>query len=282
MQQIWFLLLYQPLVNALIFLYKIFFNNLGLAIITLTILIRLAIIPLVKPQLQMSKKIQELAPELERLRQKYRNDKQKLTAAQMEIYKKAGINPASGCLPQIIQFLILIALFQAFSQVLKPNGEEVVQKLNQILYPSLRFPLSESINLHFLWLDLAKPDIIKTTFLPGLPLPGPFLLLSVLSQFLLSKTMSPIKTIPDQKKEAGGNQDDFSSAMQTQMTYLFPLMTLFFGFSFPSGLVLYWFIFSFTSLVQQIFVSGWGGLENFKFQFLNLKIINGKRESKKN
>lgn len=267
MQQIWFLLLYQPLVNALIFLYKVFFNNLGLAIITLTVLIRLAIVPLVKPQLEMSKKMQELAPELEKLKKKHGNDNQKLAAAQMEIYKKAGVNPAAGCLPQIIQFLILIALFQAFSQVLRPDGVTVIEKLNQVLYPSLKFSSSSTLNLKFLWLNLSKPDVIRTNFLPNLPLPGLFLSLSVLSQILLSKMMMPkIKKIEEQAKKTETSQDDFSAAMQTQMTYMFPLMTLLFGFSFPSGLVLYWFIFSAFSLVQQYFISGWGGLRKLKIK----------------
>jgi len=283
MSQIWFILLYQPLVNALIFLYKVFFNNLGWAIITLTILIRLAIVPLVRPQLEMSKKMQELAPELEKLKKKHGNDKQKLAAAQMEIYKKAGVNPAAGCLPQIIQFLILIALFQAFSQVLKPDGVTVIEKLNQVLYPSLKLSPSSTLNLKFLWLNLSKPDVVKTNFLPNLPLPGLFLSLSVLSQVLLSKMMMPqIKKVEEQAKKTETTQDDFSAAMQTQMTYMFPLMTLLFGFSFPSGLVLYWFIFSASSLVQQYFISGWGGLENFKFQISNFKYKNGEREDKNN
>lgn len=266
MSQLWFLFLYQPLINGLIFLYKIFFNNLGLAIISLTVLIRLAIIPLVKPQLQMAKKMQELAPEFERLKNKHKDDKQKLTQAQMELYKKAGVNPAAGCLPQIIQFLVLIALFQAFSQVLKPDGAIVIERLNEILYQPLLLPKESTLNLNFLWLNLSKPDIFRISFLGQLPLPGIFLLLSVVSQVVLSKMMMPqIQAASNQAKKTEGRQDDFSSAMQMQATYMFPLMTLLFGFSFPSGLILYWFTFSLSSIIQQYFISGWGGLKNFKF-----------------
>lgn len=253
MQQIWFLLLYQPLVNTLIFLYKIFGGNLGLAIIGLTILIRLLIIPLIKPQLLASKKMQELAPQLEKLKQKHKDDKQKLVRAQMELYKKAGINPAAGCLPQIIQFLILIALFQAFSQVLRTDGLVVIEKLNQILYPFLKLSPTTDLNFKFLWLDLTKPDLIR---IPGLPsLPGVFLTLSVVVQFLSSKMMMPhIEVARKQAQKTPGSQDDLSAVMQTQMLYIFPLMTLIIGFTFPSGLVLYWLIFSLTTLLQQYLI----------------------------
>ncbi len=261
MQQIWFLLLYQPLVNALILFYKLFGGNLGSAIISLTVLIRLLIVPLVRPQLQMSKKMQELGPELEKLKARHKEDKQKLMQAQMDLYKQAGVNPAAGCLPQIIQFLVLIALFQAFSQVLKTDGHEVIARLNQLLYPFSKLPSDASLNLKFLWLNLSQPDLIRLNFLK-FPLPGPILLLSVVSQIALSKMMMPqIKIVQKQAEKTKGQEDDFSAAMQSQMTYMFPLMTLLIGFSFPSGLVLYWSVFSLSSLIQQYYVGGWGGLE---------------------
>jgi len=263
MSQLWFTLLYQPLINALIFFYKIFGNNLGLAIVFLTILVRLLVAPLMKPQLEASKKMQLLAPELEKLKKKFKDDKQKLVQAQMELYKQAGVNPGAGCLPQIIQFIILIALFQAFSQVLKADGVSVIEKLNQILYPSLRLPVSVHLNLNFLWLNLAKPDLLLLPSIP--PLPGIFLFLSAVFQFLSAKMMAPAtkpaaQTVKSDKKEGS---EDFSSAMQSQMTYMFPLMTLLIGYSFPSGLVLYWLIFSVVSLAQQYLTAGWGGLEPY-------------------
>ena len=254
MSQLWFLLLYQPLVNALIFLYKIFGGNLGWAIISLTILVRLLVVPLMKPQLKAAKKMQELAPELTKIKEKYINDKQALAKAQMDLYKNAGINPAAGCLPQIIQFLVLIALFQAFSQVLKSDGVAVIEKLNQILYSSLKLSPTSSLNLKFLWLDLAKPDLIKIPSLPSLP--GFFLLLSVIVQFLSSKMMMPqAKVAQEQAKKTESSSDDLSSAMQTQMLYMFPLMTLLVGLTFPSGLVLYWLVFSLVTAFQQYSVS---------------------------
>jgi len=247
----------------LIFFYKIFGSNLGWAIVALTVLVRLLVVPLMKPQLEASKKMQQLAPELEKLKKKFKDDKQKLLQAQMELYKQAGVNPGAGCLPQLIQFLILIALFQAFSQVLKADGASVIEKLNEILYPSLRLPVSVHLNLNFLWLNLAKPDLLLLPSVP--PLPGIFLFLSAIFQFLSAKMMMPVaKALPEEaKSEKKEGTDDFTAAMQMQMTYMFPLMTLLIGYSFPSGLVLYWLIFSLVSFVQQYLTTGWGSLEPF-------------------
>jgi len=177
----------------------------------------------------------------------------------MELYKQHGANPAAGCLPQIVQLIILIALYQAFIQVLRPNGD-VIAKLNQVLYPALKLGEGTIINTHFLWLDLAKPDLLH---LPGLafPLPGFFLILAALIQFLSSKMMQPaVSQAQKQAAKTEGKADDMATAMQSQMLYLFPLMTIFIGYSFPSGLILYWFVFSLFTAIQQYFISGWGGL----------------------
>ena len=251
--------LYQPLVNALIFFYKIS-GNFGIALIALTILIRVLLIPLTLPSMRAAEKIKELAPELEKLKKKYGKDKQKLAKAQLELYQKAGANPAAGCLPQIIQLVILITLYQAFMQVLKAGNGEVITKLNETLYPFLKLHISTVINTKFLFLDLNKPDIIR---IPGLtfPLPGVFLITAALLQFLSSKMMMPaVQKAKEIAKKTPEKQDDMAAEMQSQMMYFFPLMTLVIGYSFPSGLVLYWLVFSLFTSIQQYFISGWGGL----------------------
>lgn len=256
MSALWHTLLYQPLVNGLIFLYQLLFDNLGLAIIALTLLIRFLLIPLTLPSLKASQKMKELAPELAKLKKKYGSDRQAFAKAQLELYKQHGANPAAGCLPQIVQLIILIALFQAFRQVLYANGD-VIARLNEVLYPSLKLAEDASLNTRFLYLDLAKPDVIllPENFLKGiLPgLPGLFLIGSALSQFWSSKMMAPVvKSAEKEAKKTPGETDDMAASMQKQMLYLFPLMTILIGFTFPSGLVLYWFIFSAFSVVQQL------------------------------
>lgn len=263
MSELWHIFLYQPLVNGLILFYKILFNNLGLAIIALTAAIRFILIPLTAPSLKAAKKMQELAPQLQKLKERYKNDKQGLSRAQLELYRQHGANPAAGCLPQIIQLLVLIAMFQAFQQVLGTNAQTIT-RLNEVLYPSLRLSQDAVINLKFLYLNLAKPDLIPlpASRLPLPAIPGIFLILAALTQFLTSKMMTPqVKAQAAEAKKTPGKEDDMATMMQKQMLYMFPLMTLLIGFSFPSGLVLYWLVFSVFQLVQQYSTGGWGGLE---------------------
>lgn len=250
MNNLWQLLLYQPILNTLIFLYKLLFNNLGLAIIVLTLIVRFILAPIMNKQLLSAKKMQELAPELEKLKTKFKDEKQKLMQAQMELYKKNGVNPASGCLPQIVQLVILISLYQAFNLVIKPDGMKVIEEINKSLYSFNRLPDSSVLNLDFWYLDLSKPDKI-----PNLGIPGLFVIMATVFQFLSSKLMVPV--VKKEEKIAlktESQTDDMASIMQKQMLYLFPLMTLIFGFTMPSGVMLYWFVFSLFSYIQQIII----------------------------
>lgn len=258
MSQIWDLIFYQPIINGLIAFYKLF-GNLGVAIIAFTVFVRLILVPLTLPSLRASQKMRELAPALGRLKERHKGDRSKLAQAQMELYRQKGVNPASGCLPQIIQIVILIALFQAFFQTLSGNGLPA-SRLNNRLYPPLRLEEGEALNTPFLYLDLAKPDLIKISGLP-FPLPGFFLLAAAVVQLISSKMMAPAAL--KEKKEAAktkGELDDIMTATQQQMLYLFPLMTIVIGLTFPSGVVLYWFVFSLFQTIQQYAISGWGGL----------------------
>lgn len=271
MIELWNLILYHPILNGLVFFYRIF-GNLGVGIIVLTVLLYLLLAPLNIPSMKAAKKMAELAPEIEKLKKRHAGDKQVFARAQMDLYRQHKVNPAAGCLPMILQMLVLIALYQAFLQVLKPDGPEIIAKINQILYPFLRLPQDAKINLSFLWLDLAKPDLFYFGKIP--PLPGVFLILAALTQLLSSKMMAPqVRKIQQEAKKTSQSSDDLAAAMQGQMLYLFPLLTIFIGYTFPSGLVLYWFLFSFLRAFQQYFTSGWGGLSPW---MAKLKIKNEK------
>jgi len=258
MSQLWQILLIQPLLNTLIGIYR-FTGNLGLTIILLTIGLRLALNPLILPSLRLNKKMQELAPELAKLKVKFKDDKQGLVTAQAQLYKDHGANPASGCLPQIIQLLILIALFSVFNSILLTNGDELAGKLNPSLYSFNQLAPDFRLSSNFLYLNLTQPDTIN---IPGIPfaVPGIFLLLSALAQLISSKMMTPIVS-SEQKiaQKTSGSTDDTLVEAQQQMLFMFPLMTLFIGYKFASGLVLYWLIFSIAGIIQQYNISGWGG-----------------------
>ncbi len=259
MGNLWQIALFQPLVNALVFLAR-YTGDLGWSIIWLTIGLRLIMTPLVVPSLKSGKKMADLAPQLEELKRKFKDDKKGLVAAQAELYKKNGFNPAAGCLPQIVQILVLIALFNAFNTVLKPNGADLVTKLNPLLYAANQLPKDFHLSTHFYSWDLVKPDVVSVPGLP-LPLPGILLLLTAGVQFFSSKMMLPsVKKQEKLAEKTEDTQDDALAATQAQMLYMFPLMTLVFGYRFPTGLVLYWLVFSLVSMGQQYTVSGWGGL----------------------
>ncbi|OGC93121.1 hypothetical protein A3D85_00360 [Candidatus Amesbacteria bacterium RIFCSPHIGHO2_02_FULL_47_9] len=259
MSQLWNLLLYHPLLNALVGLAH-FTGDLGWSIILLTVVLRLAMTPLVLPSLRLSKKMADLAPELAKLKEVHKDDKQALLKAQTELYKSHGANPASGCLPQIIQLLVLIALFNAFNSVLRGNGD-LVNRLNPLLYSFNTLPSNFNLSTKFFYLDLSKPD---TQAVPGFPfpLPGIFLLITGLVQLLQSKMMAPVVSAEEKlAKKTPGESDDAMVAAQQQMLYMFPIMTVIFGYQFPSGLVLYWLVFSLVSMFQQYYATGWGGLK---------------------
>lgn len=246
------------LINGLILFYKYLGQNLGVAVILFSIFLIFILRPLTKPYMESMKKIREMEPQLAKLRKKFGSDKMRLSQAQAELYKQNKINPTAGCLPYILQFVVLIALFGVFTKVFA-NGQSV-QNINDQLLPFLKFSEGEIINTRFLYMDIGKPDVFH---IPGLSfgLPGLFLILATVAQFLSVKITAPYIS-QEQKiaKKTKGELDDAQAAMQKSMTYMMPLMTLFFGLKFPSGLALYWLVYSVVNVWQQVAMSGWGSL----------------------
>ena len=206
--------------------------------------------------------MQELKPALDKLKHKHKKDKQALAQAQLELYRQHGVNPIAGLLPMIIQIVILIALFQAFNNILGPDNGNI-DAINQVLYPTLQLPLGTHLDTHFLYLDISKPDIFTLPFEINLGLakinsfPGIFLLASAVVQFISSKLMmsnKPASPKQAKKSKKPAAPEDMASSMQTQMLYLMPVMTILIGMSFPSGLVLYWFTFSAVMIAQQLYI----------------------------
>ena len=106
-------LFFTPLLTALVFLYHLLGNSFGLAIIALTVGLKLLLVPLTISSIKSQKKMMDLQPKLSELKKKHA-DKAELQKAQLELYKSHGVNPGAGCLPQILQIVILIALYQVF------------------------------------------------------------------------------------------------------------------------------------------------------------------------
>jgi len=253
------IILIAPLTNGLILFYRLLGGNMGLAIIGFSLALRFLLNPLTKPYMQSMKKMKEIEPELKKLKERHKDDKKKLMEAQAEFYKQKGINPSAGCLPYLLQIVVLIALFNVFTRVLSVKAD-AIPKLNELLYAPLKFTQEVSLNTKFLYLDVTKPDVFK---IPGIPfsLPGPILILAALVQLVSAKMMTPyFKEEKTLAKKTASKEDDLQVTMQQSMSVTFPLFTLIIGLSFPSGLVLYWFLFSLWQAIQQYQTSGWGGL----------------------
>lgn len=260
------LIFFGPTVNLVVILLKgLEFLHvpgaLGFAVILLTIIIRLLVWPMTASQLRSAKKMAELKPHLDALKEKHGSDKQALAAAQAALFKEHGYNPAAGCLPSLIQLPVIWALYQTIFAFF--SGPAGLERINSILYfPALH--LSTAPDLNFFGLNLAtKPSEFMQV--------GFFLLLipafTAALQLVQSKMMVP-KPIqgypgdtPKEKKEK--ETEDMTTVMQSQMMYMMPLMIGYFAFQFPVGLALYWNTLTIMSIIQQSFIMGWGGLEDW-------------------
>ncbi len=218
--------LYRPLFNILIWLYNVIpGNDLGIAIIVLTILIRFFLYPLSKKSIQSQKAISKLQPKIKEIQKKYKN-KEEQAKAMMDLYREHKVNPMTGCLPILVQLPLLIALFQVFRTGLEPEA------LNG-LYSFIERP--DSLNLMFLGIvDLSQRSIVLAV------LAGAF-------QFVQSKMIVPIAP----KSKSG--KLDFSSMMSQQMVYMMPILTVFIALSLPAALPVYWIVITLFGIIQQYF-----------------------------
>ncbi len=208
--------LYQPLFNIIVFFYNIIpGHDFGLAIILVTLLIRLILFPLSRQGIKSRKALEELQPKIKEIQKKYK-DKKEQASQTMSLYKAYKVNPTSGCLPLLIQLPIIIALYRAFINVINPSS------LN-LLYPFIKNP--GSLSTHFLGVvDLAIPNIFLA-------------IIAGISQFIQSKVM--FKTLPS--GIAGADQKtNIQKTMNRQMTFFMPFITVFIALKLPAGLPLYW------------------------------------------
>lgn len=260
---IWNTIFYHPILNIVLSSYHLLWDNLGLAIIAIAILFRLILLPFMKRQTEMTKKMSTLQPQLKELQKKYKNNPQKLSQEQMKLYKKVGYNPL-GCLVTFVpQLLILSVLIQVIRNV--TNGS-----LDGI-YPFVSNWINNGgeivINTRFLVWDLTRSyNDVAAEFGRFAAVSLFYLLLSLLvgfSQYLMSKftqvMQDPINVPVEEKKSTKKKDEPISpEEMQKKMTKSFmlilPLSTVFIAISAPSALSLYWVIQSFMLVLQYVFL----------------------------
>jgi YidC/Oxa1 family membrane protein insertase len=235
-------------------------HDFGLAIVLLTVAIRLVVYPLYRIQIRSQRAMAELGPAMNELKAKYGKDRARFAEEQMKLYKEYGVNPMAGCLPLLLQMPILFALYAALSQLgcgIGGGGSNC---------PGLTHDAAESI-MGFLTGIVSNPvpvgGTLDTTanWLPwlvdGLRVRDPLYILPILAgaaQLVASVMAMPAKPVAS----TDPNQRMFQS-----MAYTFPLMTVVLGASFPAGLTLYWIATTIFQIVQQYFVSGWGQLPKY-------------------
>ena len=247
-------ILFIPILNVLLLLYKIFLTihlpgAFGFSIIGLTVLIRLIFQPFFKQQMETAKKMQEMKPHLDRLNEKHKNDQKTLQQEQLKLYQQYGINPASGCLFMIIQIPIFIALYQVLYEPFKHGSLAAsTTVLNKMAYsPFLK--IDQAINPWFLGFNIAiSPKQSGQLIYLLIPL-----VTAVLQYFQATAMTMPVsqpKKSEDGKQAKKNDSEDFQKAMNTQMKFLFPVMIGWFSYTLPFGLSLYWNIFSLFSIIQ--------------------------------
>lgn len=235
MEVFWFIwndLLVTPMINGLILLSRVLFDNFGLAIIVFTLLVRAATLPLTLRQLHASRKMQTLQPKLQEIQKKYKDPKRR-SEETMKLYKSEGANPI-GCLgPMIIQMPILFALWAVLTQTVGGTPERVAE-LSQKLYPWDFIQSAVPLTTSFLWLDLGRSDIIMT------------ILVGVTTWLQTKLSLS--------NTSMGSPQQQQTNAM---MLWMMPIIFTWFTLSTPSGLALYWTVGNIIGIVMNYFVYGW-------------------------
>ena len=207
-------LIARPLALFLQLLYSLI-GNYGISLIVLTTVIKLALYPSYKSQQLSTMGMQDLQPKMREIQNRYANDRQLMNQKMQELYQQEGVSPTAGCLPMIVQMIIIMGLFTLLRNPVQfMNSEKMV------------FAIHES----FLWIeDLAQPDPWILPILAGIATFGSFLFTQTSSQ-----------------------QSGMNDIMQKLMKYIFPIMIMWLAKSYPAGLALYWFMSQFLQIFFNI------------------------------
>lgn len=225
------LILYQPLFNALILLYQYLpGQDFGIAVIVLTVLIRFLLYPLMAQSMKSQRALTEIQPKIQEIQEKFKDDKEKQAKEIMGLYKEQKINPLGGCLPLLLQMPILLALFWVFMTFKDGLGPDQLA----ILYPFVPVPNIPGEPMFLGFMNLAHPNPILAV-------------LAGICQFFQAKTA----TMRIKKNKPSSQKSKFPEMMQKQMLYFFPVFMFFILLRLPSAIGLYWIITALFSIGQQ-------------------------------
>ncbi len=233
MKQFYTLILYQPIFNTLVVLYNYMpGNDIGAAIIILTIIIKIILYPLTAKSIKSQRDLQLIQPKIQEIQEKYKGQKDVLSQELMKLYKAEKVNPFSSCLPLLIQLPFFIAVFSVFRNGLSGNDSL------QLLYPFIHNP--ESLNpISLGFLDLSKNHNLILAVVAGA------------TQFWQGKMLMQKKPLVH---GAGAKDEDMAVAMNKQMTYIMSLFSAYISWVLPSGLVVYIITTTLLTILQQYMV----------------------------
>jgi YidC/Oxa1 family membrane protein insertase len=244
----WNTLILEPMINALLLIYQVLGTGphmFGLAIIIFTILVRLLTLPFTYQSMRSTMVMQELqgSKKWKKMQEKYKDDRQKLAEEQMALYREAGYNPFSGCLPTLLQFPIIIGLYQAIIRTMAATPIQLLN-LSDLIYPFTSSSLIP-LNSTFLWMNLGQPERFPIPGLTDLPflafLGGGIPLLAIIvtiTSYFQTKITTPMAS------EGQG------AAMSQMMSIYMPLLIGYFAFSFASGLAVYFVVSNLLGILQ--------------------------------
>ncbi|HXF84493.1 MAG TPA: YidC/Oxa1 family membrane protein insertase [Anaerolineales bacterium] len=218
-------------INVLLWIYDLVGHNFGVAIILFTILIRIVTWPLNAQQMKGAKAMQDLQndKEWQAIQKKYAKDREKLAQEQMRLYRERGINPFGSCLPTLIQFPIIIALYQSIIRALASTPLDLLKLSRSIIFPFLDVSSLIPLNSKFLWMNLGQPE--------------PYYILAIIvavTTWLQTKLTLPPST----------NPNDQTAAMGQSMAITMPIMLGWFALTFPSGLAVYFITSNVLGIIQ--------------------------------
>lgn len=222
---------YQPIFNLVIFLYNIIpGNDIGLVIIVLSVIIKLATYPLSQKQIKSQKALQELQPEIEKIKAKHKDNKEEMSRAMLGLYKKHKFNPFSSCGAILIQMPFLIAVFHVFR-----NG-------------------FSQADLALVYSFIYQPEIVNMTTIGGLDLSKPNIYIAFVAAAIQYYQTSMLTTQKPEIKKPAAKDEDMTAMMNKQMKYMMPILTIVIGATLPGGVTLYWLVTSLFALLQQMII----------------------------
>ena len=262
--------IFQALFLGLAFLYSVT-GDIGIAIIMLTILIRILLVPVFRAQIVSQRRMQLIQPELRAIALRYKGNRAKISEEQMKLYRERGVNPASGCLPALLQLVLLLPMYQVFTQGLSAPDISSMLTVAGVTVVDIQCqnptdPLAPCIDPDIPWLAWIPKIADGQFFFPGYPgglaanlpeifwnvLPGLFGL-SLLA--LVSAVLQLIQT-----RMMATRTDDPQVRTQQRLFLLLPAFSLIYGALLPAGLFIYWITTTIFSIVQQFLINGYGGL----------------------